>query len=391
MHRVLTGGLLSVALAFGLATTASAAAPGVMQSGNVFHKNVCMQPAPGHAACHAHIVTDPNGNAIANAHAPVGGFGPADLRSAYKVTKKGASTTLIAIVDAFGYTNAESDLATYRANFGLPVCNVANNCFHKYNQSGVEGSYPAQNIGWAQESALDLDMASAMCWKCKLILVEATTNSFANLAASVVTAHTKGAHVISNSYGGGEGGTTGVEGSYNFANTAVTASTGDSGFGAQFPATSPHVIAVGGTHLIHDGSARGWAETTWSGAGSGCSAVYSKPVWQTDPLCPNRMEADVSAVADPATGVAVFGPNNSGVGTWLIFGGTSVSAPLVGGIYGVNGGTVKYGRNPYKHIPNLFDVTSGSNGTCGGTYFCTAGPGYDGPTGLGTPNGIKAF
>src|SRR6185312_3118766 len=125
MHRVLTGGLLSAVLAFGFSATASAAAPGVMQSGNVFHKNVCMAPAPMHASCHAHIVTDANGSPIANAKAPVGGYGPADLRSAYKITKKGASTTLIAIVDAFGYNNAESDLATYRSNFGLPVCNAA--------------------------------------------------------------------------------------------------------------------------------------------------------------------------------------------------------------------------------------------------------------------------
>jgi len=152
------------------------------------------------------------------------------------------------------------------------------------------------------------------------------------------------------------------------------------------------VIAVGGTHLVADGSQRGWSETVWSGAGSGCSTVYAKPAWQHDPNCSKRMEADVSAVADPATGVAVFGPNNSGVGTWLVFGGTSVSAPLVGGIYGVNGLPVKNAAQVlYKRPGKFFDVTSGSNGSCGGTYFCTGMPGYDGPTGLGTPNGSKRF
>lgn len=394
MHRFLVGGLLSAALAFGLATTAGAAAPGVMQSGDVYHKNVCsMSVANMHAYCHAHIVTDAAGSPIANTKLPVGGFGPADLRKAYKVTKKGNSTTIIAIVDAFGYNNADSDLATYRSNFGLPACTGANGCFHKFNQNGVEGSYPAQNIGWAQESALDLDMASAMCWNCKLYLVEATTNSFNNLAAAEVTAHNLGAHVISNSYGGGEGGTQSLEGSYNFANTAVTASTGDDAFaaGPQFPATSPHVTAVGGTHLIKDGSTRGWTETVWHGAGSGCSTVYAKPSWQKDTGCAKRMEADVSAVADPATGVAVFGPNSSGNGTWLIFGGTSVSAPLIGGIYGVNGGTVNSAQKAYKKAALLNDVTAGNNGTCSPTYFCTGVVGYDGPTGLGTPGGIKPF
>ena len=152
------------------------------------------------------------------------------------------------------------------------------------------------------------------------------------------------------------------------------------------------MVAVGGTHLVTDGSKRGWAETVWSGAGSGCSSIYTKPAWQDDATCTKRMEADVSAVADPATGVAVFGPNSAGVGTWLVFGGTSVSAPLVGGVYGVNGKKVKsYAKTLWTKRTKLFDVTSGSNGSCGGTYYCTAKPGYDGPTGNGTPNGIKAF
>jgi subtilase family serine protease len=234
-------------------------------------------------------------------------------------------------------------------------------------------------------------MASAMCPGCKIILVEANTNSFKDLAAAVNEAAALGAHVISNSYGGGETGSQAYEASYNHAGIAVTASTGDDGYGAQFPATSPHVTAVGGTALQKSSHARGWTETAWAGGGSGCSVFYAKPAWQTDPSCTMRMEADVSAVASPETGVAVFGPNGAGTSVWEEFGGTSVAAPLTGGVYGANGGTVTYGSDPYSHTKNLNDVTKGSNGTCPFTYWCNAQKGYDGPTGLGTPSGDKAY
>jgi subtilase family serine protease len=159
----------------------------------------------------------------------------------------------------------------------------------------------------------------------------------------------------------------------------------------QFPASAPTVIAVGGTHLVRASNARGWAETAWSGGGSGCSTVYSKPTWQTDALCGKRMEADVSAIGDPNTGVAVYGPATAHASQWMVFGGTSVAAPLIGGIYGVTGHTPNGAQSIYANAGALNDVTSGSNGSCSGTYFCTAGTGYDGPTGLGTPNGTTAF
>jgi subtilase family serine protease len=197
--------------------------------------------------------------------------------------------------------------------------------------------------------------------------------------------------VISNSYGGGEAGSTASEASYNHAGVAVTASSGDSGFGIEFPASSPHVVAVGGTSLRTSATARGWTETAWSGAGSGCSTVYAKPSWQTDAGCAMRSVADVSAVADPQTGVAVFAPSSRTKSQFLVFGGTSVAAPLIGAVYAVNGGAVTFGSDPYAHTNALFDVTSGSNGTCNPSYLCTAGVGYDGPTGLGTPNGTTAF
>jgi len=356
----------------------------------VRHSAVCADPGKvGVARCHAHIVMS-DANTFAAAATP-SGLKPTDLRSAYAVTGSGNSNTVIAIVDAFGYPNAESDLATYRAQFGLPACTTANGCFRKVNQRGVQGSYPATNVGWDQETALDLDMVSAMCPGCSILLVEADSSSLANLGAAVREAASLGAHAISNSYGGSESGTSGVESSYNFAGIAVTVSSGDSGFGVQFPASSPHVTAVGGTSLRRASNSRGWTETAWSGAGSGCSAVYTKPTWQTDTGCTRRTVADVSAVADPNTGVAVFGPASSTRSAWLVFGGTSVAAPLVAGIYGVNGTAVNHGNDPYRHTSALFDVTSGSNGSCNPSYLCTAVTGYDGPTGLGTPKGVTAF
>jgi subtilase family serine protease len=279
----------------------------------------------------------------------------------------------------------------YRSQFGLPACTTANGCFKKYNQNGVQGSYPREDTGWAQETALDLDMASAMCPNCHIILVEATNNSLANLAAAVNKAVQLGADAVSNSYGGSESGTGSYETAYNHPGVAITVSSGDNGYGVEFPAASPHVTAVGGTSLTRASNSRGWNETAWSGAGSGCSAVFAKPTWQNDALCGRRTVADVSAVANPSTGVAVYGPSTRKRSGWMVFGGTSVSAPLIAGVYGANGGAANYGGDPYGQVSALYDVTSGSNGSCSGTYLCTATGGYDGPTGLGTPNGATAF
>lgn len=365
-----------------------AAAPGA--AAILKHAPVCaMNPPAETARCHAHMVVDGIGKPMATTGPS--GYGPADLRSAYGVTGNGSAATTVAIVDAYDYPNAERDLGVYRSRFGLPACTTANGCFKKVNQNGVSGSYPQQNTGWNQETALDLDMASAMCPGCKILLVEANSATYQNLGTAVNTAANLGAHVISNSYGGGESGSASYEPYYNHPGIAVTVSSGDNGYGVQFPASSNHVIAVGGTSLKRSTSARGWSEAAWNGAGSGCSTLYAKPGWQVDSGCARRTVADVSAVADPNTGVAVYGPTSSTQSAWLVFGGTSVAAPLIGGIYGVNGGSVNYGGDPYSHVSALFDVISGSNGSCGGSYLCTAKTGYDGPTGLGTPNGAGGF
>ncbi|MFL6689286.1 MAG: S8 family serine peptidase [Alphaproteobacteria bacterium] len=390
--RIAPGGLLlSAALAFGLSSAASATAT-VMQEGNTYHVAACANSVGLYAHCHAHIVTDKLGHPLANKQQPIGGFAPAQLRDAYKITTDGSPSTIIAIVDAFGYPNAEADLGVYRAQWGLPPCTTANGCFKKLNQKGEEANYPDFNLGWAQESALDLDMASAMCPGCKIYLFESRSNSFGNLGRAVRRAAFMGAHVISNSYGGSEAKRVAdFEKYYSWPGVAVTASTGDSGYGVQAPADMPDVIAVGGTALHADGSDRGWAETAWTGAGSGCSKVFPKPKWQHDKACSGRMEADVSAVASPGTGVAVYGPTGENTSNWLVFGGTSVSAPLVGGIFGNNGGVVKDAREIYWNRHDLFDVTTGSNGQCDHDYWCTGEKGYDGPTGFGTPNGLTAF
>jgi subtilase family serine protease len=351
-------------------------------------EHVCGAVPAGSARCHARVVTDAKG-APAVTPAP-NGYGPADLQAAYSLPSATAgSGQTIAIVDAYDDPNAAADLATYRSTFGLSAC--ATGCFTKVDQNGGS-AYPRSNGGWAQEISLDLDMASAVCPNCKILLVEANSNSFANLAAAEDTAAALGASVISNSYGGGEfssEGSSTYDGHFNHPGIPITVSSGDSGYGVEFPAASEYVTAVGGTSLKKSGS--GYTETAWSGAGSGCSAYIGKPSWQTDSGCARRTVADASAVADPNTGVAVYDSlRYQGRAGWLVFGGTSVAAPVVAGVYALagNGAAPSY---PYGHTSALHDVTSGSNGNCSVAYLCTAGPGFDGPTGLGTPSGSGAF
>lgn len=372
----------------------------------VFHQATCSRSQGiAVARCHAHIRTDSAGNVLAGKAATAtknttpSGFAPADLRSAYAITSNGSSSTIIAIVDAYGYPNAAADLATYRAQYGLPACTVASGCFIQIAGNG-SSKLPAFNSGWAQEQALDIEMASVMCPNCRIMLVEAPDAGYGSLSQAVNTAVARGAKVVSNSYGGSESGSQSFAAAYNHPGVAIVASAGDSGYGAEFPATAPGTIAVGGTVLTRaSGTARGWTETVWSGTGSGCSAVYAKPAWQTDPLCTKRMAADIAAVASPSTGVAVYGPTGSGTASgWMVFGGTSVAAPLIAGIYGSTGAAPTAAKKIWAAgiaKTGLNRVTSGNNGSCGSTYFCNAAAsvigGYNGPTGWGTPSGTSAF
>jgi subtilase family serine protease len=358
------------------------------------HAKVCPSAAPGVARCHSLVRVDNFGQPLPTTSPS--GYGPADLQAAYNLalaSSNGGAGQTIAIVDAYDDPNAESDLAMYRGQFGLSACTTANGCFRKVNQTGGT-KYPRGDMGWAEEISLDLDMASAICPNCHILLVEASSNSFANLAAAVDEAASLGANVISNSYGGGEYSSEVTDQShYNHPGTAITVSSGDGGYGVEFPAASQYVTAVGGTSLTRDASTRAWSETVWSGAGSGCSAYITKPSWQIDAGCARRTVADVSAVADPNTGVAVYDTYRLHPGGWLVFGGTSVSAPIIGSVYALagNSGSITYGSYPYSHTSSLFDIISGSNGSCGSSYLCTAKIGYDGPTGNGTPSGTGAF
>jgi subtilase family serine protease len=362
----------------------------------------CAAPPKGQMRCFAlrrttgvvaHVASD------VNAAVAVSGYGPSDLDSAYNVPTTLGSGKTVAIVDAYDDPNAASDLSTYRSNFGLPACTTANGCFKKVNQNGATSPLPSANSGWASEIMLDLEMVSAICPNCHILLVEASSPTTANLGTAVNTAVAQGAVAVSNSYGGSESSSeTSYDNSYyKHPGVAIVASSGDSGYTREYPAASPWVTAVGGTSLSRASNARGWTESVWStssteGAGSGCSAYETKPSFQTDTGCARRTIADVSAVADPATGVAVY--DSYGSGGWTVFGGTSVASPIIGAMYALatSPAANAYPNSyPYADPSGLNDVTTGHTASCSPAYLCTGEVGYDGPTGLGTPNGAGAF
>ncbi len=329
-------------------------------------------------------------NVSPSANAP-GGLGPNDLQNAYGLPTAAGSGQTVGIVDSNDDPKAESNLTTYRSTFGLPSCTTANGCFRKVGQSGTT-RYPQADQGWAGEIALDLDMVSSICPKCRILLVEANSASFGDLGASVNTAVRLGATVVSNSYGAPEDAQTAKSAAsyYDHPGVVITASSGDSGYGVQMPAAFKGVVAVGGTSLSRANNARGWTEAAWSGAGSGCSQYVSKSSWQVDKGCSRRTVADVSAVADPATGVAVY--NTYGGYGWAVYGGTSASSPIIASVFALAGNSTQVNASYlYSHTSALNPVTQGSNGSCSISYLCTSGSGYSGPTGLGTPHGAGAF
>jgi len=409
--------LLFAAIVIGFASgtfaqgQAPASPPGVSVAAH--SAPVCPGPASrGSARCHARVVTDANGVPVVtparrhggSSNATPSGYGSTQFLKAYGLDSaaslNGAGIT-IGIVDAYDNPYIESDLGVYSSQFGLPECTTANGCFRKVNQNGGT-SYPRGNTGWGLEIALDVQVAHATCPHCNILLVEASSNSFSNLLAAedYATAH---ADVVSNSWGGSEFSSetsSSYDGHFDVPGVPITASSGDGGYGVEYPASSRYVTAVGGTTLKLNSDNTRSSETVWSGAGSGCSAYETQPAWQTglvDPsVCSHRIVADVSADADPYTGAAVY--DSYGYGGWLQVGGTSLASPLIASVYALagnnDGASIVYSyaaSNDDPPSPLLFDVKSGSNGSCGGSYLCTGGTGYDGPTGLGTPNGPSAF
>jgi hypothetical protein len=351
-----------------------------------------------------------------------GAFDPKELQEAYKIPAAGGSTQTVAIVDAYDDPNAEADLQKYREKYkldyksGETACTKANGCFKKVNQEGKEEKYPSDKyprIGetngvedWGFEISIDLDMVSAICPECKIVLVEANSNKENNLYDADETAEKlevggkKLATEISNSWGGEEfSGETEYDNKYfDDPGVPITVSSGDGGYKLEYPAASKYVIAVGGTTLKKaPKTERGWEEAVWAGTGSGCSAYESKPSWQTDSDCSKRTDNDVAAVANgnesPVSVYDSYEYEETGYGTgklgWVGAGGTSVAAPLIAGIEAHAETAAKsLGAEVFYGQPKAeFDVTSGSNGTCK-TYLCEAGVGYDGPTGMGAPDGV---
>ena len=371
----------------------------------------CPQAKPGYAQCLALVRTDTFGRRMPGAS----GYGPPDLQSAYDLpsSHRGTGQT-VAVIDSSDNPRAEYDLNAYRAYFGQPPCTMSNGCFQKLNEEGAAGDYPPGNQGDGVEIDLDIEMVSAACPNCRIMLVEAKSPSLSDLAASVDTAVSKGANVVSNSYQllGNEQDDA-YASHFDHPGVVIVAADGDRGYEKEmgFPADQSSVVAVGGTTLRRTGNARGWSEIVWnfshrfggSGGGSGCTSSRTpKPAWQLDRKpgdCPYRTASDVAAVADPDTGVAEYdsyGP----YGPWFVAGGTSAAAPLVAGIYGLaeNASAQDAARSLYPAgaaRSHLNDITSGFNGVCSSaafsSYLCVARRGYDGPSGNGTPHGIGAF
>ncbi len=350
-------------------------------------------------------------SAIASGGSTIQGYYPCMLQSAYNLDVAAGTGQTIAVVDAYDDPNAEADLGVYRSTFGLSACTTANGCFRKVAQNG-SATYPTANSGWAGEESLDLDMVSAVCPNCHIILVEANSSGNSDLYIAENEAVTLGATEISNSWSGDEyAGETSDDTYFNHPGVPITAASGDNGYSndegkaaPQYPAASPYVTAVGGTSLNPAANTRGWTEVVWNefaigagATGSGCSIYEAKPTWQHDTGCTTRVYNDVAANGDPQTGVAVYDTYNSG--GWGEVGGTSEATPIVAGMYALagNGATIDNGSYPYLNPQHLNDVTSGDNVTgdpsgpvscpTGQAYVCTAGVGYDGPSGMGTPDG----
>ena len=368
------------------AASAAPAAPTASQ--RLSSVNACAAVPAGYARCMSLVATlyGTTTPLIVHYHPsphnanPTGGnppYGPSDFHNAYALPTNASGTPTVGIVDAYNNPHLASDLANYRSTFGLPACTVSSGCLKIVNQTG--GSrLPSNNSGWGLEESLDVDMVSAICENCHILLVEGNTPSNTNLGIAVNTAVKLGAVAVSNSYGENEfsGENSSCASYYQHNNVAVTASTGDNGPGVSYPAVCQTAIGVGGTTLNPNGS-----ETAWSGAGGGCSAYVSIPSWQKSSLtgCSRRAVADVSADADPNTGAYVY--DTYGYGGGLQVGGTSESSPIIASVYAL-AGNVSITQYPASLPWNNY--TSGCLFKVGSTQYA-----YQ--TGLGSPNGTGCF
>ncbi|MGA8365587.1 MAG: S8 family serine peptidase [Solirubrobacteraceae bacterium] len=463
-------------------------------------RHVCPEPAPGRAGClalelvprttaaraHTHPLGMTRARLLVEPSPAGGGFGlrPQDLHTAYGLPNPASSTQTIALVDAYNDPTARKDLEAYDKEFGLTECP---GCFAQVNQNGsaaannlpfpqntqeLEEAQTSEDAtrreeaeeaaGWGLEISLDIEAARATCHSCHILLVEANSPGFENLEMAEHTAGALGATEISNSWGGPECERvlkirlcTADSTAFSDTGAVITASAGDDGYlswdaaneaergFAEYPASSPHVVAVGGTRLSPLGPGGAWTgESVWNGdgaGGGGCSVEFAAPAWQTSVAdwstvgCKaKRAVSDVAADADPYTGLAVHYANPTCKTTyeqagklkvlpgWCTIGGTSLASPLIASTFALAGGAhgaVYPAKTLYENQTSsptsLHDVTAGSNGECSSPFdaatglsgcselqeaadcsekpICLAGPGYDGPTGVGTPHGILAF
>ena len=405
-----------------------------------------------------------------NVIGPAGGLTPSDIGTAYGLTTTGGSGQTVAIVDAFNDPNINADLQTFDTHYGLAVCSTSNGCLRVLNQTGGTTLPPNDTAGWSVEESLDVEAVHSVCRGCKIILVEATSASDANLGTAENTAAaTLHATEVSNSFGEAEAATSSTfQAAFNHPGTVITASTGDDGYYSfdqetstnqpDIPASYNTVVSVGGTSLYLGQSAARQSETVWNdngpndywesnflqalgAGGGGCSTLFTAQGWQSaQSVYPStgcgtkRLNADVSAVADYLTGFDIYDTYTAGGGVgWETIGGTSLASPVVAAAWGLAGGAhgVSYpALDLYGHPGAAYDVTAGGNGWCDGggaaqcnACFgagCTTNPnlqgfgvvdcawtatgavaagdracealtGYDGPTGVGTPNGLTMF
>ena len=447
-------------------------------------KAACNHVAAGHAGCMALQLVPLTAAAKAHSHplgvvranlAPApspaaGSFGlrPSDVHTAYQLPTTAASAQTVAIVDAFNNPTVESDLQAYSEEFGLPSCTHGGGCLSVVNEegassplpypktlteletglagSGVERAQAEEAAGWGLEISLDIDAVHATCQSCHIELVEAASSGVEDLERAEQTAVESGAGEVTNSWGGPElGMTPALESTspFNHPGTVITASAGDDGYlswdaeragergYANFPASSPHVVSVGGTRLSLGAGSVWNGETVWNGSGAGgggCSIVFTAPAWQqavsdwsSVGCAAKRAVADVSADADPYTGLAVHdtSPECPGTEHWCTIGGTSLASPMVAAVFALAGGAGGVSYPAHTLYANaaaghgaMHDVTTGSNGECtfphsktglsgctaaeegadcSSHLICMAATGYDGPSGLGTPNGVEAF
>lgn len=376
--------------------TALAPAASATTAGAATGEATTVEAAIAGVAAQLHVRAT-TGGPVSPAAGNSGPFTAADLQEAYRLPSGRLGGQTIAIVVPYDNTGAESDLRQYRAGSGMHPCDAEFPCFKKIDQRGGD-ALPPPMANWALNGVVGLEMASAACPNCKLLLVEADDESIASMGAAVDQAAAQGADAVAVMWGYTEfDGQSAYAAHFDHPGMPITAASG-SGFNtggrAVVPAAYSSVVAVGGTELWRDpATARGWQEAAWRSTGSGCSLYEPRPRWQRKGDCGGRRTlADVSSVASEQTPVQIY---SSLVGGWASASGTPVAAAFIAGVYGLAGNTstAPAGKRLYATANSeyLFDITTGANGTCAGSSVCTAAPHYDGPSGMGTPNGTGAF